>query len=98
MGRKKTMQKAKRYEKSKAKSHRGRHIGGPGEEDYRRGKDVKGEVKNRKTPVTKPELMRLAKRGITEVDSKGGYTKPAVEYATKYRPEMKLFSRGRRIV
>ncbi len=30
-----------RYEEEKAKAHRGKHIGGPGKEDYKRG-EVKG--------------------------------------------------------
>ena len=57
-----------RYEKEKAKAHRGKHIGGPGKEDYRRG-EVKGEVKNRKTLVTKPELQEMFRKGITEVET-----------------------------
>ena len=86
--------KATRYEKQKAKEHRGRHVGGPGRPDYVRGTKI-GEVKNRNSPVTGPELERLAKRGVDEIDSKGGFTGPAVD-AAKARG-MKLFSGGRRV-
>ena len=72
--------KATRYEKQKAKEHRGKHLGGPSRPDYRRGNTL-GEVKNRKSPVTAPELNRYADRGVREIDSKGGFTKPAVQRA-----------------
>lgn len=85
----------KRYERLKAKEHRGRHVGGPGKADYIRGR-VKGEVKHRKAPVTKTELMALAGRGIKEIDSLSGYTGSAMEYADRYRPYLKLYYRGRR--
>jgi hypothetical protein len=85
----------KRYERFKAKEHRGRHVGGPGKADYIRG-SVKGEVKHRSTPVTKTELAALARRGIREIDSLSGYTGSAIEYADRYRPYLKLFKRGRR--
>ncbi|MFA4875873.1 MAG: hypothetical protein WC586_00540 [Methanoregula sp.] len=82
-------------EKRKAGEHRARHIGGPGMPDYQRG-DVFGEVKARQSPVTKPELQRLTRKGIGEVDSKAGFTQPAVEYRDRYRPNVKLISRGRK--
>lgn len=86
--------KATRYEKQKAKQHGGAHLGGPGRPDYVRGPKV-GEVKNRKTPVTGPELRRLAARGVGEIDSKGGFTGPAIEAARKLR--LKLYSRGKKL-
>ena len=79
-----------------AKAHRGKHIGGPGKEDYRRG-EIKGEVKNRKTPVTKPELQEIFRKGITELESKTGYTEPAIKYTERYHPDKKLFEKGRSI-
>jgi hypothetical protein len=85
----------KQYERFKAKEHRGRHVGGPGKADYIRG-GVKGEVKHRKTPVTKKELIEMARNGVKEIDSLGGYTGSAMEYADRYRPYLKLFQRGRR--
>jgi len=86
--------KATKYEKQKAKQHGAKHKGGPGGPDYTRG-PVIGEVKNRKTPVTGPELLRLAERGVDEIDSKSGFTKPAILLATEI--DIKLFSRRRRI-
>ena len=50
------MKKATEYEKRVAQRHRAKQIGGAGKPDYQRG-STKGEVKNRKTPVTKPELI-----------------------------------------
>ena len=85
-----------RYEKEKAKAHRGKHIGGPGKEDYRRG-EIKGEVKDRKTPVTKPELQEIFRKGTSEVESKAGYTEPAIRYKERYHSDMKLFKKGKRI-
>jgi hypothetical protein len=85
----------KRYERSKARDHRGKHVGGPGKPDYVRGR-IRGEIKHRKAPLTKTEVVRLARKGIREIESLGGFTGTAQEYADKYRPEMKLFKRGRR--
>ena len=90
------MKRATAYEKKAAKRHRAKQIGGAGKEDYRRG-NVKGEVKNRETPVTKPELRKMAKKKVKEVESKGGFTAPAIAYRNRYKPEMKLFKRGKPI-
>ncbi len=85
------------YEKRKAAEHRAHHIGGPGNPDYQRGK-VFGEVKCRQTKVTKPELQRLVKqKSVREVDSKAGFTRPAVEYRNTWRSDVKLIQRRRRI-
>jgi len=85
------------YEKQKSTEHGARHVGGPGKHDYERG-TTRGEVKCRTSPVTKPELQRLVNRkGITEIDSKGGYTGPAVEYRDRYHPDVKLFKRGKKL-
>jgi hypothetical protein len=86
---KKDVKRGIRYEKEKAKEHGAKHIGGPGMPDYQRGK-VKGEVKNRQRKVTKPELQEMAKKGIKEVESKAGFTKPAIEYRDKHRKDIKL--------
>ena len=83
------------YEKRKAGEHRARHIGGPGMHDYERG-DVRGEVKARQSPVTKPELQRLIwQKDVREVDSKGGFTQPAIDYRDRHQPDVKLISRRR---
>jgi hypothetical protein len=84
------------YEKSVSHQHNGRHIGGPGLPDYQRG-DVLGEIKHRQTPVTKPELIALRKKGITEIHSLSGFTEPAIDHVEKYHMNMKLFHRGRRV-
>ena len=84
-----------KYERTKAKKHRGKHIGGPGKEDYRRG-SVKGEVKHWKRPVTKPEVRRIATKGMKEITNLSGFTKPAIDYAR--RRKIKLFQRGRRVI
>jgi len=86
----------KKYERQKAKKHKGRHIGGPGRPDYVRGK-IKGEVKHRQNPLTKPELMKLTKKDVKEIESLSGYTKPAIEYAQRYRPDLKLFRKSKPI-
>lgn len=49
------------YGKRKASEHGANHVGGPVIHDYQRG-SVKGEVKARQTPATKPELQRLISR------------------------------------
>ncbi|MDR2720456.1 MAG: hypothetical protein LBC03_06615 [Nitrososphaerota archaeon] len=86
----------KDYEKNTAKKHNGKHVGGPGKPDYVRGK-VRGEVKHRKTPVTKPELRSFRKKGVTEVHSLSGFTKPAIGHAKKHNMKVKLFRRGRQV-
>jgi hypothetical protein len=83
------------YEKRKTQEHRASHIGGPGMHDYQRG-DVRGEVKARQTPVNKPELQRLIRqKGVTEVDSKAGFTQPAIDYRDRHQQDVKLISRRR---
>jgi len=94
--RSKSVKRGIKYEKSKAKVHGAKHVGGPGKHDYQRG-SVKGEVKCRKSPVNKPELQKYAKKGISEIESKGGFTKPALDYRDKYRQDMKLFHQGKRL-
>lgn len=85
------------YEKSKASEHGGHHVGGPGMHDYQRG-SVRGEVKDRATPVTKPELQNLIhEKCVTEVDSKSGFTQPAVDYRDRYQPNVKLITRGKKL-
>jgi len=80
------------YEKRKADEHGARHVGGPGMHDYERGGKL-GEVKNRESPVTKPELQRLIHdKCVSEVDSRGGFTQPAIDYRNRYQPDVKLIS------
>lgn len=85
------------YEKRMAKKHHGKHVGGPGKEDYKRGA-VKGEVKATKSKMTKSAIMKSIKeKGISEFASKSGFTNPAIEYCKHYHPEVKLFH-GNKVV
>jgi len=96
MGRK-AINRGIKYEQRKAIKHKGKHKGGPGTEDYTRG-NKKGEVKDRETKVTKPELQKLINmKKITEVESKSGFTDPAIEYRNQYHPNVKLFQRGKEV-
>ena len=85
----------KRYEKKKAKKHGGRHVGGPGQPDYTRGK-ARGEVKSWSRPMSKGDIMREARKGRTEIVSKKGFTDSALKYRDRYRPNLKLFHRNKR--
>jgi hypothetical protein len=59
---------------------------------------VRGEVKCRSTPVNKPELQKVIHdKGVSEIDSKSGFTKPAIEYRDRHQPHVKLISRGKRL-
>ena len=87
---------ARRYEKRKAREHRGRHVGGPGKPDYTRGSE-QGEVKNWARPMSKYDVKKEAQKGRTEISCKSGYTEGAIKYAQRYRPSLKLFQRKKRI-
>ena len=81
--------KGKWAERRVARNVGGKRVGGPGKTDVVKGR-AKYEVKHRKTKVTKPELKKFRmKHGTTQVVSKGGFTKPAKQYAKKKR--MKLY-------
>lgn len=81
------------YEKRKAREANCEHKGGPGKHDYVCPDGTNGEVKRRKTKVTKPQLMRLAKKGVDIVHSFSGFTGPAISYRNRYRPNITLCSR-----
>ena len=94
---KKDIKRGINYEERKAIEHKGKHMGGLGAEDYTRG-SVKGEVKDRKSKITKPELQRLInKKKITEYESKAGFTDPAIEYRNRYHPKVKLLQKGKEV-
>lgn len=80
------------YEKSQAKKHRGKHLGGPGKPDYKRGK-IKGEVKNWSHPIHSGVIKNAVKKGIKEIVSKSGFTKPAEDLAKK--KGIKLIKQGK---
>ena len=94
MSNKKRMKKAKRFEKAKAKAHRGRHLGGPGEPDYERGR-IKGEVKNWNRPVHRGVIREAIEKGVKEIDSKSGFSGPAIELAKQHG--IKLIRRGKKV-
>lgn len=78
------------YEKRKVRDHNRRHLGGPGK------LDAPGmEVKDWKTPVSKPEVVRAKRRGVTKFVNKGGFTKPAIEYGKKSK--MKLYKGKKKV-
>lgn len=94
---KKDINRGIKYEQRKAIEHKGKHTGGPGAEDYTRG-NIRGEVKDRKTKVTKPELQKLINmKKITEYESKSGFTDPAINYRNRYHPKVKLIQRGKEV-
>ena len=86
----------KRYEKQVAKRRNAKHVGGPGKPDYVRGR-TKGEVKDWSRPLSKDVVKELARKGITEIVSKSGFTEPAVKYVKRYRPYIRLFHGTRRV-
>jgi hypothetical protein len=82
-------------EKRQARKRGGRHVGGPGKEDYRRGR-TKGEVKNWSNPVHSGVIKNAAKKGIKEIVSpKSGFTEPAKKEAKKRG--IKLVSKGKSV-
>lgn len=87
----------KKYEKQKARQHRGTHLGGPRKPDYKRGK-IRGEVKHWKNKLTKPQVRKLVARGIREIVNKSGFTGPAIEFIKKrWKGKVKLYHRNRRV-
>ncbi len=81
---------ALKTEKKVAKKRRCKHQGGPNKPDFVCPDGREGEVKDRKTKVTKPELQRYAQQGIKIVHSTAGFTKEAVKYKKRYRKDMEL--------
>lgn len=88
----KPQKKGYRYEKTQAKKHRAKHIGGPGKPDYQRGAK-KGEVKNWNSKVHSGVIKEAAKKRIKEIVSKSGFTEPAKKLAKE--KGMKLVTRGK---
>ncbi len=68
------------YEKLQAEAHGATHVGGPGKPDYTRG-NVKGEVKSWAAPVNSAVIKKAAQKGVSEVVSRSGFTKPAIQEA-----------------
>ncbi|MDP3063930.1 MAG: hypothetical protein Q8O40_12080 [Chloroflexota bacterium] len=72
------------YEKKQAQKHHGEHVGGPGQPDYTR-ESKKGEVKNWSAPVHSGVVLMAKQKGVAEIVSKNGFTKPAEELAKQLR-------------
>lgn len=83
------MIKGQKFEEQVAKYMGGRHIGGPGEPDYKRG-SVSGEVKDWDKRMGKLNVMEEAQKGRDEIVSRMGFTDEAIEYRDQYRPGVKL--------
>lgn len=92
----KKRKRSKSYEKGKVKEHRGRHVGGPGQPDYKRG-TIPGETKDWNRPMSKYDVMKEARKGRKEIVSKSGFTEGAKEYAKRYRKDVKLFRKKKRV-
>lgn len=84
------MTKGKKFEEKVADFMNGRHIGGPGEPDYRRG-SVEGEAKDWDKRMGKSDVKEEADKGRGEIVSKQGFTDEAVDYKNRYRSKVKLF-------
>ena len=57
---------------------------------------MKVKIKKIMRKMTKPELQKLIKNGVKEIDSKAGFTQPAIEYRDKHQKQVKLFSKGKK--
>ncbi|MGC8988200.1 hypothetical protein [Infirmifilum sp.] len=100
MGKKGNREKdlARWYEKLVSTRRGGHHRGGPGEPDYVRGRD-QGEVKYWSRPMSKFDVMREVKKGRTEIVSREGFTRQAIDYVERYRKgRVRLYHRGKRVV
>ncbi len=82
-----------KYEKKMA-NKRGKHIGGPGQPDYKRG-NMKGEVKATAQPLHKGTVRELVGKKIKEIESERGFTEPAIKYAKEKR--IALRKQGKKI-
>lgn len=92
--RRKIFRKATAYEQSVADFHGCQHKGGAGNPDFVCYDGTKGEVKFRKKKMGKKELMKYARKDVTIVESHAGFTKEALEYKNRYRPNMVLCQQG----
>lgn len=84
------MIKGQKFEENVSKYMGGRHIGGPGEPDYKRG-STDGEVKDWAIRMGKSDVMAEAQKGRDEIVSRKGFTDEAISYRNRYQPKIKLF-------
>ena len=85
---------SKRYERTQARKHRGKHVGGSGNPDYTRG-EVQGEVKAWARPLSKYDVKKEVGKGRNEIISKSGFTEGAIKYAKRYCPKVKLVDKNK---
>lgn len=83
------------YEKKKAKDHKAKHVGGPGNPDAMKGQQ-KIEIKDWQKPVSRPEVIKAYRKGVRKFISKKGFTGPALDYAKQKK--MKLYKGKKRLV
>lgn len=83
------MIKGQKFEEQVAIYMKGRHIGGPGEPDYKRGQ-IDGEVKDWNKRMGKSAVMSEVQKGREEIVSRKGFTEEAITYRNRFRPEIKL--------
>lgn len=84
-----------KYEVKKAKQRRVKHKGGPGRPDAQKGRK-KEEYKDWDRPVYRSALVKAHRKGIKNVVSKRGFTKPAKEYAKEKK--MRLYKGKKRVI
>ena len=82
------------YEVNKAKQRQMKHVGGPSNPDARRGRK-KEEYKDWSRPVYKGIVVKARRRGVKNVISKKGFTKPAMDYAKS--KGMRLYKGKKRV-
>lgn len=88
-------QRGTNYEKTKAKDHGAKRVGGPGNPDAVTKGGGKIEMKDWVKPVSKPVVAKAKSKGVNKFIAKGGFTNPATEYGKKtgmklYRGKKKL--------
>ena len=91
-----SQENALNYEKRKANDRGGRHIGGSGQPDYKRGKK-EGEVKNWTRPMSKYDVRKESLKGRNEITSKSGFTQGAINYIKRYRKNVTLYHGNKKI-
>jgi hypothetical protein len=84
-----------KYEKQKVKDHKAKRIGGPGNPDGVTKSGQKIEVKDWSNPVSKTEVIKAYRKGVSKFIAKKGFTKPAVNYGKKVG--IKLYKGKKRI-
>ncbi|NIM44670.1 MAG: hypothetical protein GTO54_03405 [Nitrososphaeria archaeon] len=61
------------------------------------------EVKDHQRPLSKSQVMKILQkkiRGIriSRIESESGFSKEAIKYVKRYRPDAELYRRGREVL